>query len=75
MPYPHFRFGEWNNEEEHIKKIATQNKSLVNGKLGGEIILQFNLGKSIREIASITGVPKSTVHRYIKKYIYSNYAD
>lgn len=72
-PYPHFVFGEWNDEEEHLKKNATQNRSRIDEKLGGEIMLQFNLGKSTREIASITGIPKSSVHRYIIKHINSSY--
>lgn len=70
MPYFHFRLGEWNNEEEHLlKKNVAQNKSLVNEKLGRGIILQFNIGKSIMEIASLTGVSKSTVHLYKIKNI------
>lgn len=72
-PYPHFVFGEWNYEEEHLKKNVTQNRSRIDEKLGGEIMLQFNLGKSTREIASIIGIPKSTVHRYIIKHINSSY--
>lgn len=71
-PYPHFVFGEWNNEEEHLKKNATPNRSRIDEKLGGEIMLQFNLGKSTRQIASIIGIPKSTVHRYIIKHAYDN---
>lgn len=74
-PYPHFAFGEWNSEEEHLKKNTIQSKSRIDGKIGGEIMLQFNLGKSAREIASITGIPKSTVHRYITKQIGSNYGN
>lgn len=72
-PYPHFVFGEWNYEEEHLKKNTIQNRSRIDEKLGGEIMLQFNLGKSTREIASLTGIPKSTVHRYIIKHINSSY--
>lgn len=71
-PYPHFVFGEWNYEEEHLKKNTIQNRSRIDEKLGGEIMLQFNLGKSTREIASLTGIPKSTVHRYIIKHAYDN---
>lgn len=72
-PYPHFVFGEWNSEDEHLKKNTTQNRSRIDEKLGGEIMLQFNLGKSTRQIASIIGIPKSSVHRYIIKHINSSY--
>lgn len=71
-PYPHFVFGEWNSEDEHLKKNTTQNRSRIDEKLGGEIMLLSNHGKSIREIANITGTSKSTVHRYITKHAYDN---
>lgn len=74
-PYPHFVFGEWNSEEEHLKINGSQNKSVINYQIGGEIMLQYNLGKSLREIANITGVSKSSVHRYIIKQIASNYGN
>lgn len=69
-PYPHFVFGEWTDEEEHLKKNAK--KSKIDEELGGEIMLLSNHGKSIREIANITGTSKSTVHRYITKHTYDN---
>jgi len=69
-PYPHFVFGEWTDEEEHLKKNAK--KSKIDEELGGEIMLLSNHGKSIREIANITGTSKSTVHRYITKHAYDN---
>lgn len=69
-PYPHFVFGEWTDEEEHLKKNAK--KSKIDKELGGEIMLLSNHGKSIREIANITGTSKSTVHRYITKHAYDN---
>ena len=69
-PYPHFVFGEWTDEEEHLKKNAK--KSKIDEELGGEIMLLLNHGKSIREIANITGTSKSTVHRYITKHAYDN---
>lgn len=69
-PYPHFVFGEWTDEEEHLKKNAK--KSKIDEELGGEIMLLSNHGKSIREIANITDTSKSTVHRYITKHAYDN---
>lgn len=64
-PYPHFEFVEWNAEEEHLKNMAENTK--IDSCLGSEIMMLHRLGRSVREISSIVGISKSSVHRYIVK--------
>jgi len=64
-PYLHFEFVGWTDEEEHLGKGSSRS-TLITDAIAEQIRTLSTDGFSIREIAKVTGISKSSVQRALK---------
>lgn len=67
-PYLHLEFIGWGDEDDHLKKIKNGRPG-IDDEVRNAIIELSKQNKSLREIAAMVGVSKSTIHRVLMGHI------